>query len=97
SVIAKKGSDAVKFEITEGKMELSTKSPEAGEAIEEIEVQKEGEDLTIAFNPKFIIDALRKIDTEEVEMNFVDSTSPLQMNPLDVEGYIYIVMPIRLA
>lgn len=96
-VIAKKGSDAVKFDIAEGKMILSTKSPEAGEAIEEIEVQKEGEDLTIAFNPKFIVDALRKIDTEEVEMNFVDPTSPLQMNPLDVEGYIYIVMPIRLA
>ncbi|ACM22600.1 DNA polymerase III subunit beta [Thermotoga neapolitana] len=96
-VIASKGSESVKFEIEENTMRLVSRSPDYGEVIDELEVQKEGEDLIIAFNPKFIVDALRRIETEELEMNFVDSTSPCQINPLDISGYIYIVMPIRLA
>ncbi|AIY87999.1 MULTISPECIES: DNA polymerase III subunit beta [unclassified Thermotoga] len=96
-VIATKGSESVKFEIEENVMRLVSKSPDYGEVVDEVEVQKEGEDLVIAFNPKFIEDVLKHIETEEIEMNFVDSTSPCQINPLDISGYLYIVMPIRLA
>lgn len=96
-VIAKKGSDSVKLEIEENVMRLSSKSPDYGEVVDELEIQKDGEDLVIAFNPKFLVDVLRHIETEEVEMNFVDATSPCQMNPVDISGYLYIVMPIRLA
>lgn len=77
-------------------MKLIAKSPDHGESSEELEIKKDGEDLIIAFNPKFLLEATKKIDTEEVELNFVDSNSPLQMNPVDVEGYLYIIMPIRL-
>ncbi|PLV59016.1 DNA polymerase III subunit beta [Thermotoga sp. KOL6] len=96
-VIASKGSESVKLEIEESTMKLMSKNPEYGEVVDELEIQKEGEDLVIAFNPKFISDVLRHIETEEIEMNFVDSTSPCQINPLDISGYLYIVMPIRLA
>ncbi|MCS7174718.1 DNA polymerase III subunit beta [Pseudothermotoga sp.] len=96
-VIAKRGSESIRIEVVENVLILSSRSPDYGEVNEEIEVRKEGEDIIAAFNPKFLIEALRHIETEEVEMNFIDSTSPLQMNPLDVEGYLYVVMPIRIV
>lgn len=96
SIAARLGSDSIKIEIREDNMKLVAKSPDHGESSEELEIKKDGEDLIIAFNPKFLLEATKKIDTEEAELNFVDSNSPLQMNPVDVEGYLYIIMPIRL-
>jgi len=96
-VIAKRGSESIRVEAMESVLVLSSRSPDFGEVTEEIEARKEGEDMIAAFNPKFLIEALRHIETDEVELNFIDSTSPLQMNPLDVEGYLYVVMPIRIV
>ncbi|MGJ8453791.1 DNA polymerase III subunit beta [Pseudothermotoga sp. U03pept] len=96
-VIAKRGSESAKLEINEEVLSLSSRSPDSGEVNEEIFVRKEGEDIVAAFNPTFLLEALRHIHTDEVEFNFVDSTSPLQINPLNVEGYLYIVMPIRIV
>ncbi|RKX38342.1 MAG: DNA polymerase III subunit beta, partial [Thermotogae bacterium] len=97
SVIAKRGSESVRLDVTEESMLLSSKSPDFGEVSEEVSIQKEGEDITAAFNPRFLTEALRHLHTDEAELNFVDGTSPLQINPLDVEGYLYIVMPIRIV
>lgn len=96
-VIAKRGSESIRVEVMENTLVLSSRSPDFGEVSEELEVKKEGEDVIAAFNPKFLIEALRRIETEEVELNFIDSTSPLQINPLEVEGYLYVVMPIRIV
>lgn len=96
-VIAKRGSESVKVEVTEDILSLSSRSPDSGEMNEEVSIRKEGEDIVAAFNPLFLMEALRHIHTDEVEFNFVDSTSPLQINPLNVEGYLYIVMPIRIV
>ncbi len=96
-VIAKRGSESVRVDITESTLKVSSRSPDYGEVQEELEAKKDGEDILAAFNPRFLIEALRHIDTEEVELNFVDSTSPLQINPIDVSGYLYIVMPIRIV
>jgi DNA polymerase-3 subunit beta len=58
-------------------------------------VTKDGEDLIVNFNPKFLNEAIKHIDEKEVEFNFVDNLSPLQINPRNVEGYMYIVLPVR--
>ncbi|HEY8540941.1 MAG TPA: DNA polymerase III subunit beta [Pseudothermotoga sp.] len=96
-VIARRGSESVKVEVGEDILSLSSRSPDSGEVNEELPIRKEGEDIVAAFNPLFLMEALRHIHTDEVEFNFVDSTSPLQINPLNVEGYLYIVMPIRIV
>ncbi|HNR79915.1 MAG TPA: DNA polymerase III subunit beta [Mesotoga infera] len=96
SIAARLGSDSIKLDIKDELLRIIARSPDHGEAIEEIEGKKEGDNLVIAFNPRFLSESLRKIDTEEVELNFVDSNSPLQINPIDVQGYTYIIMPIRL-
>ncbi len=96
-IIAKKGSDAVKIEASEEVVVLTSRSPDYGEAREELEADFEGEAIEAAFNPKFLQEAFRKIDTEEIELYFVNSTAPLKIKGLEREEYFYIVMPIRLA
>lgn len=96
SIAARLGSDSVRFDIKDESFRIIAKSPDHGEAIEQLEGNKEGDDIIIAFNPRFLAEAARKIDTDEAELNFVDSGSPLQLNPIDVQGYTYIIMPIRL-
>uniref|UniRef100_A0A7V4NEZ5 Beta sliding clamp n=1 Tax=Fervidobacterium pennivorans TaxID=93466 RepID=A0A7V4NEZ5_FERPE len=94
-VIAKRGTEKVQLKISDDVMELSSQSPDYGEAVENIPVTKDGEDLIVNFNPKFLNEAIKHIDEKEVEFNFVDNLSPLQINPRNVEGYMYIVLPVR--
>ncbi|MCR5202265.1 MAG: DNA polymerase III subunit beta [Lachnospiraceae bacterium] len=62
---------------------------------EDIEVEKNGDDLTIGFNPKFILDALRAIDDENIKMYFNNSKSPCTIRD-DENNYIYIILPINI-
>lgn len=94
-VIAKRGNEKVQLKITDDVMELSSQSSEYGEAVESIPITKDGEDLVVNFNPKFLSEAIKHIDEKEIEFNFVDNLSPLQINPRNVEGYLYIVLPVR--
>ncbi|MEJ5257536.1 MAG: DNA polymerase III subunit beta [Fervidobacterium sp.] len=94
-IISKRGNEKVQLKITDDVMELSSQSPDFGEAIENIPVTKDGEDLIVNFNPKFLSEAVKHIGEKEIEFNFVDNINPLQINPRNVEGYIYIVLPVR--
>ncbi|MEM0503444.1 MAG: DNA polymerase III subunit beta [Archaeoglobaceae archaeon] len=87
--------DVVKFEISDT-LKISTKAPDVGEALEEIEVQKEGEDLVVAFNPKYLLDGLKHVATEDVELAFAGKENPCKISPVGLEGFIYILMPVRL-
>ena len=60
----------------------------------DIEIEKEGNDLMVGFNPKFIMDALRVIDNEEITLYMMDTKSPCFIKD-DEETYNYIVLPIN--
>ncbi|MCD6104865.1 MAG: DNA polymerase III subunit beta [Thermosipho sp. (in: Bacteria)] len=94
-IIAKRGNDKVRLEITDNSMILTSQSPEYGEVREELNIEKEGEDLIINFNPRFLNEAVKNVDEEEIVFNFVDKLSPMQVNSKDVGGYLYIVLPVR--
>lgn len=67
-----------------------------GSLDEVIDAEKTGKDITIGFNPKFLIDALRVIDDENVEMYLVNPKAPCFIK--DAEGsYIYMVLPINFS
>lgn len=75
------------------KMELKIKS-QIGSMNEEIEISKEGKDLMIGFNPKFLIDALRVIDDEEVELYFMNAKAPCFIKD-EQQSYIYLILPVN--
>ena len=60
------------------------------------EIIKEGEDLNIGINSKYLKDALSVIDDEEIMINFRDSISPAIIKPLKGDKYKYLVLPIRM-
>lgn len=81
--------------ITDEGMELKINSI-LGSMKEDIDIEKQGKDLMIGFNPKFLIDALRVIDDEEVELYMVNPKAPCFIkNP--EESYIYLILPVNFT
>ncbi len=74
-------------------MELKIKS-QIGSMNEEIVIDKEGKDLLIGFNPKFLIDALRVIDDEEVTLYLMNAKAPCFIKD-EEEKYIYLILPVN--
>ena len=81
--------------ITDESMELKIDSA-LGSMNEEIDIEKQGRDLMIGFNPKFLIDALRVIDEEEVELYMVNPKAPCFIKN-ENQGYIYLILPVSLV
>ena len=79
--------------ITDDMMELKIKS-QIGSMNDEIEISKEGKDLLIGFNPKFLIDALRVIDDEEVTLYLMNPKAPCFIKD-ENESYIYLILPVN--
>lgn len=81
--------------ISDTSMELKINSI-VGSMKEEIDIEKQGKDLLIGFNPKFLIDALRVIDDEEVELYMVNSKAPCFIKNQE-ESYIYLILPVNFT
>lgn len=81
--------------IIDGRMELKINSI-LGSMNEDIDIEKQGKDLMIGFNPKFLIDALRVIDEEEVELYMVNPKAPCFIKNQE-ESYIYLILPVNFT
>lgn len=79
--------------VTDGNMELKINSF-IGSMNEDIDIQKDGKDILIGFNPKFFIDALRVIDEEEVTLYMVNPKAPCFIKD-DDEKFIYLILPVN--
>lgn len=79
--------------ITEENMELKINSF-IGSMNEDIDITKEGKDILIGFNPKFLIDALRVIDDEDIDIYFVNPKAPCFIKDSE-EKYIYLILPVN--
>ena len=81
--------------ITDDNMELKINST-VGSMDESMDIQKSGKDLMIGFNPKFMIDALRVIDDEEIDMYLVNPKAPCFIKDAE-EQYIYLILPVNFT
>ncbi len=79
--------------ITDGNMELQVKSS-IGSMDEEIAIQKEGKDIAIAFNQKYLIEAIRVIDDEEIDIYMTNAKAPCIIKD-EKESYIYLILPVN--
>jgi DNA polymerase-3 subunit beta len=95
-VIAAERSRAVKLELSTGILRLSSNNPELGEAREELDADYDGEDLALAFNARYLLDALSYLGAKEVRLGLQDAVSPAQVAPADDPDSLAVVMPMRL-
>ena len=79
--------------ITDGDLQLKISSI-LGSMNENIDIEKDGKDIMIGFNPKFLIDALRVIDDEKVDIYLVNPKAPCFIKDVD-EKYIYLILPVN--
>ncbi len=97
SLLAKEGkNNLIKFLIKDEKM-IITSNAEIGKVLESIDIELEGEDITIGFNSKYFLDALKIIDSEIIYLDFITNVSPCIIKPTDHSHYTYLVLPVRLV
>ncbi len=100
SLVAERGTQ-VRLEFADNSLRLSAGGDDEGSAEEELPVDYEGEPVTIAFNPTYLVDGLGALHAERAELTFTTPNRPALLKPADesgdvVPGYLYLLMPVRL-
>lgn len=85
---------AVKLELFKNKLVVSKSTPDVGESREEVSVEYQGKEMAIGFNPNYLIDVLKNLSVDTVELELTDSEKPAVVRS---NGYVYIVLPMRLG
>lgn len=87
----------VRLEVKAEKVSAHVNSPEVGRVNEELEsVSQSGSDLTISFNPTYLIDALKALKSESVTIRFISPVRPFTLTPTeDVENFVQLITPVR--
>ncbi len=100
SIFARDGSGIVRLVVTPGaeeaagKLFVSARAEEIGENSGEIDVHIDGEKSQIAFNVKYLSDALSAIHQKQVALETTTSSSPGVLRPVGVDNYVHVVMPM---
>jgi len=91
-------SKAVKFVIAKDQVEITSSTPELGEAHEVIPVDYDGTAMQICFNADYVDNFLSVVETETVQLEFKDEMSQAVVKPIGAEGYeyTYVIMPMRI-
>jgi len=85
---------AVKLEVFKNKMVVSKSTPDIGESREEVAMEYQGKELVVGFNPAYLMDVLKNLDDEKIEIELQDTEKP---GVVRLNGYVYIVLPMRLV
>jgi DNA polymerase-3 subunit beta len=85
----------LKMEFNALGVRLSSSSPDLGGAVEVVEASYEGSDLTVAFNPQYLVDGLTGVVGDRVALEIRDGLKPGVMKG-EGEPFLYLVMPVRL-
>ena len=98
ALLSSERSRAVKLQIDAGKVDISSSSPEVGEASEVLSVEYTDAAVAICFNAQYLLDFLAVADSESVVLEFKDEMSQAVLSPLSTEGceYTYVIMPMRI-
>ncbi|GAB3120098.1 DNA polymerase III subunit beta [Streptomyces calidiresistens] len=93
----------VRLGFEQGVLTLEAGSSDDAQAVERLDIQLEGEDISIAFNPAFLLEGLSAIDSPVAQLSFTTSTKPALLSgrpAIDAEAddsYKYLIMPVRLS
>jgi DNA polymerase-3 subunit beta len=78
-------------------LELMAVSQELGQAHEEVDAKYEGSELTVAFNPQFLVEGLEVTTGDEITLESVDALKPALLRSTDSPDFLYLLMPVRVS
>lgn len=97
ALLAREGkNNLIKMEFNQDQLILTSNS-EVGDVFEIIPIVNEGEPIKIAFNSKFLIEALKVIEDDEFTMDMTTSVGPGVLLPLEGQKFLYLILPVRVA
>jgi DNA polymerase-3 subunit beta len=97
-LLSNERSKAVKFVMGKDQVEITSSTPEVGEAHEVLPVDYDGDAMQICFNADYVDNFLGVVETESVQLEFKDEMSQAVMKPIGADGYeyTYVIMPMRI-
>ncbi|MFC1711042.1 DNA polymerase III subunit beta [Patescibacteria group bacterium] len=96
SIFAKDSANIIKLKVEKEKLKIMANAPEVGENEVELEVKKDGEDNSIAFNFRFLQEYLNCLESEELVLDVLGPLKPGVFKPVDDDLFFYIIMPVRV-
>lgn len=96
SIVANEKTSIVKLEFTNNNLRLFADASDAGKSEENIDIDYNQEDLTIAFNYKFVLEALKNIDADTVKIGLNTPLSATMFRPNNEEDYVCLIMPVQI-
>ncbi len=95
ALLTNEKSNSVKLVFAEDNIDITANSPDVGEANESLPVNYKGPQLTIAFNPEFLMAPLRNLDSDEIHIDLIDEMSPGVIK--NNSSFLYVIMPMRVS
>jgi DNA polymerase-3 subunit beta len=95
SLLTTDKANSVRLTFAKNKIEISTVTPDVGEAREAIPIKYSGKQISVAFNPEYVMDPLRNMDDDEVFFELVDDLSPGVIKC--ASPFVYVLMPMRIS
>jgi DNA polymerase-3 subunit beta len=96
ALLSAERSRAVRLHLSEGKIVISSSNHDLGEAQEELDIDYSGDELTVGFNAKYLLEALSVSHSKEIELGLQDEMAPMQIRPTDDPDALAIIMPMRV-
>jgi DNA polymerase-3 subunit beta len=95
TIVGERGTPT-KIEVRKNKMLVTCTNMDLGEAKELVDVEYEGEDVSIGFNARYLMDFLAAIEEDQIVIYLIDSLSPTLFQPLGMDSYQCVIMPMRI-
>jgi len=89
-------STPIRLDMSSAGLEMSAVTQDVGKAREQIDAVFEGEELTVAFNPEYLLDGAEAAQGEEIVLNTVDALKPAVIRTPGAEEFLYLLMPVRI-
>ena len=96
ALLSAERSRAIKLDLREGSLTLSSSNPDVGEASEELDFDYAGDAVSVGFNARYLLDALGALGAKEVKLGLQDGNTAVEIRPTDDTDSIAVVMPMRI-
>lgn len=95
-IVVRRSDERVVLSAEGNALQVEAQSPEVGTAFESVPLQLEGDAVKVAYNARYLLDALNILDSERIVLELTTAHNPGLLRPVDRDDFVYIVMPMQL-